>query len=129
MKEIWADISGYEGKYQVSTWGRVRGKSGVLATYQNEKGYLKVGLMSGKRCLKYRVNRLVAETFIPNYAHHSQVNHKDGNKQNNSVTNLEWVSQRRNLEHEKDFTDEMNYRIKVCKEVNMGCDELDDIDS
>ena len=102
MKEIWADINGYDGRYQVSTWGRVRSVNGILKPYENEKGYLKIGLMKDGKLHKHRVNRLVAETFIPNYANFPEVNHIDGNKQNNSFTNLEWVSSRQNREHERE---------------------------
>ena len=89
MKEIWKDIPGFEGMYQVSTWGNVRGHKGILKPYVNEKGYLKVGLFKNGKRYKKRVNRLVALTFIPNPHNLPQVNHKDGNNQNNSVTNLE----------------------------------------
>lgn len=101
MKEIWADISGYDGKYQVSTWGRVRNASGVMKPYKNEKGYLKICLTKESVRKKYRVSRLVAETFIPNVSGLPEVNHIDGNKENNSVTNLEWVSGAVNREHDK----------------------------
>ena len=100
MKEIWANIEGYGGKYKVSTWGRVRSISTstakILKPYKNHKGYFKVGLMKDGRSNKHRVNRLVAQAFIPNWGNLPEVNHKDGNKANNSVTNLEWVSGREN---------------------------------
>lgn len=105
MKEIWADIEGYGGKYQVSTWGRVRsfktGDCRILKPYKNKKGYLKIGLMKDGIYHKHRVNRLVAQTFIPNWQHLPEVNHKDGDKSNNSVTNLEWVSGRENRLYDK----------------------------
>ena len=101
MKEIWADIYGYGGKYQVSTWGRVRNGKKIMKQYRNEKGYKKICLYDGEKYNKHRVNRLVAETFIANYANLPEVNHKDGNKENNSVTNLEWVSGTVNREHDK----------------------------
>ena len=102
--EIWKDIEGFEGKYQVSTWGRVRschhGKTKILTPYKNERGYLKVGLSVGKRkTQKFRVNRLVALAFIPNPYNLPQVNHKDGNKENNSYTNLEWATNEINSKH------------------------------
>ena len=102
--EIWKDIEGFEGKYQVSTWGRVRSchhnKTKILATYKNERGYLKVSLFVGKKkTKKYRVNRLVALAFIPNPYDLPQVNHKDGNKENNSYTNLEWATNEINSKH------------------------------
>ena len=98
--EIWKDIEGFE-QYQVSTWGRIRNKhTGVLLKpYYNKKGYLKVGLSKNGKSHKFRVNRLVAMAFIPNIFDLPQVNHKDGNKANNSFTNLEWVTDEENKRH------------------------------
>lgn len=99
MQEIWKDIEGFDG-YQVSTWGNVKGKNGdYLTPYKNSKGYLKVGLFLGGKTHKKRISRLVAEAFIPNPYNLPQVNHKDGNNQNNSVTNLEWVTDADNKLH------------------------------
>jgi hypothetical protein len=95
--EMWKDISGYEGKYQVSTWGRVRSINGILKPYVNSKGYEKVGLMKNGKSNKHRVSRLVAEAFIPNPYNLPQVDHIDGNKRNNSITNLEWVTGNENI--------------------------------
>ena len=83
--EIWKDIEGFEGKYQISTWGRVRNSDKqILAPYRNTKGYLKIGLFDGSRnTKKFRIHRLVAMAFIPNPKGLPQVNHKDGNKENN----------------------------------------------
>jgi len=101
MMEIWRNIDGFNGKYQISSWGNVRnaetGK--ILKPYTNSKGYLKIGLSDGKKCVKKRINRLVAMAFIENPDNLPQVNHKDGNKQNNSFSNLEWVTNDQNNEH------------------------------
>ena len=98
--EVWKDIDGFDG-YQISTWGNVRNARGqILKPYENSKGYLKVGLSVGKRTTdKHRVNRLVAKAFIENPYNFPQVNHKDGNKENNSVTNLEWTTDEINRKH------------------------------
>ena len=105
MTELWKDIDGFEGKYQVSSWGRVRNlnTNKILTPYENSKGYLKVGLhLKGhKSPVKKRVNRLVAIAFIPNPYELPQVNHKDGNKQNNSISNLEWCTNRQNAIHRR----------------------------
>ena len=91
MEEIWKDIKGYEGKYQVSNLGRVRslnyhrtGKPGVLTLHDNKNGYLYVNL-NHKTC---RVNRLVAEAFIDNLYNLTDVNHISENKYDNYVNNL-----------------------------------------
>lgn len=118
MKEIWADVHGYNGKYQVSTWGRVRNERGIMAQYHTEKGYMKVDLCRDGRRTKNRVHRLVAETFIPNYENLPEINHVDGNKENNSVTNLEWVSGKMNRDHEKVFLAGIYSNIQICEEMS-----------
>lgn len=72
-----------------------------MKPYENHKGYLKIGLFKDGKCEKHRVHRLVAQAFIPNPEGLSDVNHIDGNKQNNSVSNLEWVSNSDNVEYSK----------------------------
>lgn len=99
--EIWKDIEGFDG-YQISTWGNVRNKHGqILKPYRNDKGYLKIGLMKNGKNHKKRINRLVAKAFITNPYDLPQVNHKDGNKENNSYTNLEWTTNEINAKHAK----------------------------
>lgn len=93
-------IECYDG-YYITSWGRVYSEniSGFLKPFITGKGYLKVDLhKDGKRTHK-KVHRLVAEAFVPNPANKPQVNHKDGNKQNNSYTNLEWVTNQENVIH------------------------------
>ena len=103
MSEIWKDIEGYEGKYRVSNLGNVMvmwranqykdhtGKPHLLSPAKHRQGYLTVYLCKdGKRSRKYYVHRLVAEAFIPNPDNLPQVNHKDEDKSNNCIENLEW---------------------------------------
>lgn len=99
LQEIWKDVEGFEGLYQVSIWGRIRSVNGILKPYKNKKGYLKIGLYKDGKCYKKRVSRLIANTFIPNPYGLPEVNHIDGNKENNSISNLEWVDGETNRKH------------------------------
>lgn len=98
-KEVWRDIPGYEGKYQVSNIGNVRSlhyrntnKAQRLNSVINEGGYNIVGLSKDGKSKQYKVHRLVAEAFIPNPNNYPIINHKDENKTNNVVWNLEWCT-------------------------------------
>ena len=100
---MWKEILGYEGRYEVNTLGQVKAtKSGkVLAPQLGSNGYYKVGLRKQVGGTKKReiLHRLVATTFIPNPHNKPQVNHIDGNKLNNNVCNLEWVTASENSQH------------------------------
>ena len=97
IKEIWKPVVGYEGLYMVSNWGRVKsikfGKEIILKQHINIKGgYYYVCLLKNGKHKNYYVHRLVAEAFIPNSYNLPQVNHRDENKLNNNVDNLEWCT-------------------------------------
>lgn len=105
MQEIWKDIKGYEGYYQISNLGKVKSlkfnhsnKNKLLNPFDNE-GYTRVKLYINKQGKRFLVHRLVAETFIPNPENKPFVNHIDGNKSNNCVANLEWVTASENTIH------------------------------
>ena len=99
---MWKDIEGYEGLYQVSDEGQIRrlllnGKTNVL---KNRDGiYYTVCLSDKCRKKTVSVHRVVADAFLEKPFGATEVNHKDGNKHNNHVDNLEWVSQRDNFLH------------------------------
>lgn len=102
MKEIWRDIEGFGGCYQVSNMGRVKslnynhtGKEKIMKA-KKDKGYLRVQLYKDGKPKFYSVHRLVATSFLPNPNNLSQVNHIDEDKSNNIVDNLEWCSAKYN---------------------------------
>ena len=106
-EEIWRDVPGYDGVFQVSNCGQVRRTRGRLGAHTmgqwTKKGYPVVRLTCaalGKRELEY-VHRLVAKAFIPNPEGKSSVNHIDCNPKNNFVENLEWCTQPENVNHSR----------------------------
>lgn len=95
MIEIWKDIVGYEGLYQVSNLGRVKSSfryKKILKQFEDNKDYLRVTLYKNNKSKSIKVHKLVAEAFIPNPNNYNCVNHKDENKTNNNVENLEFCS-------------------------------------
>ena len=117
LEEVWKDIQGYEGWYQVSNHGRVRSlertitqesryghtvnrliKGKYMAATDNGKGYKIVGLRMNQNRKNHYLHRLVAEAFIANPDCLPEVNHKDANKANNSINNLEWVDRTENIQ-------------------------------
>lgn len=97
--EQWKPVPGYEGLYEVSNQGQVKGPKGFIKPKIQYNGYARTELW--KKGLRYRpsIHRLVAEVFIPNPENKPQVNHLDGNKLNNNVSNLEWCTVQENLLH------------------------------
>ena len=118
MSEIWKDIPDFEGSYQVSNMGRVRSldrvvtfKDGGMRKYKGKvlkpsignSGYELVRLCNDGGCNTKTVHRLVLEVFKPHVnINDLQVNHLDGDKLNNHLTNLEWVTARDNILHAYD---------------------------
>lgn len=115
--EVWVDVEGYEGYYQVSNLGYARSLPRITTRVRSGKeieywqvgkvlrggkagaGYTFVVLKrEGSRKRKY-IHRLVAETFIPNPENKPEVNHKDGDKDNNRIDNLEWCTSSENHRH------------------------------
>lgn len=105
-KQIWKDIPGYEGKYQVSNTGRVRslnynrtGKTKVLKQNTNKLGYKSVFLCKDGKFKRYYIHRLVALAFILNPNNYPIINHKDENPSNNYYKNLEWCTYEYNVNY------------------------------
>ena len=105
MIEIFKDIEGYENLYQISNLGSVKAlgnggsnasKDKILKSAKNNKGYLIVNLCKEGKRKNNQIHRLVAQAFIPNPNNLLQVNHKDENKQNNNISNLEWCTPKYN---------------------------------
>lgn len=107
MDEIWKNIKGYEGEYQVSNLGRIKSlyrrvnngtlkgriiNEKILIPQDNRNGYLQVRLNKNNKEFHYYVHRLVAQAFIENPNNLSQVNHINENKYDNNVSNLEWCN-------------------------------------
>ena len=114
IKKEWKEIKGYEGKYIISNYGEIislprykRNNSKFqyvqpreICKYTNPKnGYVYVYLYNNGVYKNVRLHKLVAKTFIPNPNNLPQVNHKDGNKLNNHVKNLEWCTASENIKH------------------------------
>lgn len=96
--EVWAKIKGYPN-YEISSLGRIKGNRGLLRPYSDSRGYLYVGLHRNGEKKVYSVHRLVALHFIDNPLDKEQVNHIDGDKTNNTIENLEWVTNQENMTH------------------------------
>ena len=114
MQEIWKDIPGYEGYYQISSCGNVKSlpkikkifcekeyitKEKILGVDKNSRGYKRIWLSKEGKRKRIFVHRMVAETFIPNPDDKPCVNHIDCNIENNNVNNLEWCTKKENSEH------------------------------
>lgn len=112
MNEVWKDIVGYEGRYQVSNIGRIKSlqewnvnkgkfryRERIMSPTDNGNGYLIVSLKNGNKRKNYYVHRLVATAFVSNPRNVNYINHLDYNKTNNVFSNLEWTTQKENIRY------------------------------
>lgn len=139
--EIWKDIPGYEGKYQVSSYGRVKSIARYRKSKNNSKvfvpekilkgklnrdGYVTYALCTGthKKMKYYMAHRLVAMAFIPNPNNLPIINHRDENPQNNIVSNLEWCDYSYNRNYGT-CPDKFNFKIKYEGEIYVSIKECE----
>ena len=136
MEEIWKDIEGYEGRYQVSNLGRVRSldrmtecnngrkffvAGRVMKMWQRKDGYMSVVFWTNNKPYTFLIHRLVAEAFISNPDNLPMINHKDEDKTNNHVDNLEWCTNQYNLTYKN-----VQYRSKATRRKAVIQMTLDD---
>lgn len=119
------DLVGYEGLYCVDEDGNIHtmprkgSKGGIMKTYTDPVGYKRVRLCKDGHTSIHYVHRVIASCFIPNPNNYPCINHKDGNKLNNSLDNLEWCTYSHNLVHA--FENNLN-RANQPKAINIGID-------
>jgi len=116
MEEMWKPIANYENNYEVSNYGRIRNISQVVIMpnggyyisestinkpTSNGKGYGRVFLCKNNKVSTKYVHRLVASAWCINALNYNEVNHIDGNKENNNASNLEWVTRKQNVQHSR----------------------------
>lgn len=117
MKETWKEIKGFEGRYSVSTLGSIRNDktNKVLSPSVYNNGYRRVSFRESGLIHYFLVHRLVADAFIDNTENKRTVNHKDGNKLNNNVSNLEWATDKEQQRHAIDFNLRKSFKGKDSK--------------
>ena len=136
--EVWKSVKGYEGLYEVSNKGNVRSvdryvkgnskqepyfvKGKAKSINAKNNGYLVVNLCKNNICRSKHVHRLVAEAFIKNTFNKRTVNHKDFDKTNNCVENLEWASYKENNKHARDNKPNANWGGKDLTYIRLKLD-------
>lgn len=120
--ENWKAVNGYEGLYEVSDKGRVKGlkRNKILKNIVDSLGYVRVSLCKKNKIKVHKIHRLVAEHFLEP-SKYKIVNHIDGNKENNSVHNLEWCNHSANRKHACDtgLAAKKEGRLIMCNETKL----------
>lgn len=96
--EIWKDLDGFDSMYQASNFGRIKNEKRIIPQYLDKDGYCLVNLYFNGKIKLFRLHRLIAKLFIENN-NQKQVNHKNSNRSDNRIENLEWVSASENNCH------------------------------
>jgi len=99
VNKEWFEIPTYDGRYMITKDGRIKSKFKELKQVKRKDGYKRISLTKNGKRKNYLVHRVIAMTFIPNSIRKKEVNHKDGNKRNNHVSNLEWCTREENIRH------------------------------
>lgn len=145
MEEIWKDIEGYEGLYQISNLGRVKSlfrtyttksknqftefimthkvNEKIIKQSVNKMGYYQVCLYNKEKKKNMLVHRLIAEAFIPNPENKPTVNHIDGNTKNNSLNNLEWATMQEQINHSVNVLNHKRVITKKCRDKQIQLHE------
>lgn len=140
MKEIWKEVSGSDGCFEISNLGNIRRikikqysfkdkkvkeyKTQKLVKPANDRGYFKIRLLINGVQKSAYIHRLVAEAFIPNPNNYKEVNHKDNNPNNNNVNNLEWCDRKYNidymLKHQEKIRENNELRLEMLENIYYG---------
>lgn len=145
-KEVWKPVIGYEGSYECSNLGRIRSverfdnnkhflKGRIIKQHKDKLGYKKVTLSKDCKIKTHKAHRLIAKAFIPNTNNYPVINHIDKNPSNNSVSNLEWCTQKYNVEYSKNkkilqytkeglFIREWKNSVTIQKELGYDCSSI-----
>jgi hypothetical protein len=97
--EIWKELDGFDSLYQASNFGRIKNEKRIVPQYLDKDGYCLVNLYFNEKIKLFRLHRLIAKLFIENENNKKQVNHKNSNRSDNRIENLEWVSASENNCH------------------------------
>ena len=135
VSEIWQDIAGYEGLYMISDKGNVysverkdsmgRECGGrTLTPKTNPDGYPRIALNKNGTTKQYLIHRLVAQAFIPNPNNYLEINHKDEDKSNNNVENLEWCTRKYNINFGTGIERATQKQSKKVKAINVKTGEV-----